>query len=423
MNWIFGVVVAVVLVRLGVQLWLERLNRQSIARQRAEVPAGLSGVVSEQEHQRSADYALEHNRLSTAEMIYAVALKLMILGSGVLAIIYNSTILRFGSDNFWALALMMSVVSILLSIMHWPFDWRATFGIEAKYGFNRTTPALWLSDTLKEIGLGLLLTVPLTAVVLWMASGGILNWWLWAFIVMVVYEVILTFIYPNYIEPLFNKFEPLPDGPLRDRLHALARRAGVPVGKILVMDASKRSAHANAYFAGFGSSRRIVLYDTLISQLSHEEIEAVLAHEIGHMRHQHILRQMYVGSAWQLVGLCIVAQLILWPDFYAAFGLSREGGVAGAFFILSFISGAFGFWLNPMMSHWSRQHEYQADATAAELVGSGSALISGLKKMTKESLSSIEDHPLSHRFYSSHPTLAERERALEAWAKARPAKA
>jgi STE24 endopeptidase len=199
---------------------------------------------------------------------------------------------------------------------------------------------------------------------------------------------------------------------LRDQLHALAQRAGVSVSKILVMDASRRSSHGNAYFAGIGSSRRIVLYDTLLQQLSHDEIAAVLAHEIGHMKHHHILKGFIFSGVTQLLGFFITALVLAWPSFYTAFGFNPPWGVGGAFFVLMYISGLFSFWLTPFISSWYRSHEYQADATAASLMGSPQPLITGLQKMTTQSLASIEDHPLSQAFYAAHPTLQQRQERL-----------
>jgi STE24 endopeptidase len=419
MNWIFGVVIIAILIKMAVQLALEAMNRVWAIKHKDKLPEHLKGIVTPEAHAKSAEYTLEHNRLGGIEMIYGTFIKIGILSCGILPLIYNATILKFGAGNFWAQALMMTLLSIAIGILFWPFDLIGTFGIEAKYGFNRQTPWLWISDELKGFALNIILTVPLMAAVLWMSTGAIKNWWLWAFIVVMIYEIILTFIYPNFIEPLFNKFEPLKDGALKTRLEALATRAGVNVEKILVMDASKRSAHANAYFAGLGGSRRIVLYDTLLKQLGDEEIEAVLAHEIGHMKHQHILRGMFVGGALQLLGFFLTNLIIHWGAFYRAFGLAIEGGNAGAFLVLEIIGGVFVFWLTPVMSRWHRLHEYEADAMAVKLVGSPMPLVLGLKKLTKESLASIEDHPASHAFYAGHPTVKEREERMKSKSKRR----
>ena len=412
MNWIFFVVAAAIIVKTLLQLTFQRLDRKSAREQMKVLPENLRGIVTPEAHKRSAEYTLEHNILGVRETLFGVVLKLILLSCGILPFLYNLTVESFGVGNFWAQASLMTLLGLFVGILFWPFEWISMFGIEAKYGFNRQTWKGWISDELKQWFLTIFLTVPLTTLVLWMSTNISKSWWFWAFLVGLIYEVVLTFLYPNFIEPLFNKFEPLQSGALKDRLESLAKRTNVSVTKILVMDASKRSAHANAYFAGIGSSRRIVLYDTLLKQLSDEEIEAVLAHEIGHMKHHHVLRGMYVGTAWQIVGFFLTNQLIYWKDFYYAFGFSPSNGVGGAFLILSMIGGAFAFWLTPVMAGWYRKNEYEADAFAAKAVGSALPLITGLKKMTKESLHSIEDHPLTHAFYASHPTLKEREEAL-----------
>ncbi len=413
MHWIFYVVLGVILLKLALQLLLEALNRSFARAQADKVPPHLEGIVTPEAHAASASYTLEHSSLDLGEMIFGVVLKIVVISCGVLPAVYIGVIGNFGLWNFWAQALGISLIGIILSLFFWPFDWAATFGIEQKYGFNRQTPQIWLTDQLKGYAVSLVLSVPLLTLVLWMASGGLKNWWLWVFLVMMAFELVLEFLYPAFIEPLFNKFTPLPDGPLKERLSALCQRAGVNFKKILVMDASRRTRHANAYFAGIGDSRRIVLYDTLLEQLSDEEVEAVLAHEIGHMKHQHTLRGLYVSGAWQLLGLFILNALLDWATFYRAFGFSIAEGKAGVFLLLSIIAGAFTFWLRPLMAQWYRTNEYQADATASKLVGRPQPLLSGLKKLTKESLHSIEDHPLSHAFYASHPTLRQREVALE----------
>lgn len=412
-QWIFWGVMTLLAAKLAVQLTLEALNRRAALAQKDRLPDNLQGIVTPQAHARSAEYTLEHNALSMLETAVAALVKVAILVVGLVPLVSKWTVGQWGGDHVWAQAAVMCLLSLAVGVLFWPFEWYSTFGIEAKYGFNRQTFALWASDQLKSWALTLVLTVPLTAALLWMAGGVMHQWWLWAFMVVMTYEIVLTFLYPNFIEPLFNKFEPLKDGPLKTRLEALAQRAHVNVSKILVMDAGKRSAHGNAYFAGIGASRRIVLYDTLLQQLSDEEVEAVLAHEIGHLKHQHTLRGVYVAGAWQLLGFFALDKILHWPEFYWAFGLSQSWGPMGIFLLLSLIGGAFSFWFIPLMSNWHRLHEYQADAYAVKLVGVATPLIGGLKKLTKESLASIEEHPLSQAFYASHPTLRERENKMK----------
>jgi STE24 endopeptidase len=412
MNLIFAVVVAAILARMVVQFVLVKINLSYAAAQKNNLPENLKGIVTPEAHARSAEYTSEHCHLDALRILYGGAVKIGVISCGIIPFVYNRTLALSGLDNIWAMSALIYLFGYAIGVLFWPFEWIGTFGIEQKYGFNRETIGLWIADEIKGFFLGAILSVPLIAVILWMSSGAIPYWWLWAFIVVMTYEILLTIIYPNVIEPLFNKFEPLKDGPLKARLEAMALKAHINVKKILVMDASKRSAHANAYFAGLGVSRRIVLYDTLLKQLDDAEIEAVLAHEIGHMKHHHILKGMILSAMTQLVGFCLINLIINWSAFYQSFGLAIQGGHAGGFLLLSLVSGAFTFWLTPLISRWYRGHEYQADQHAKDLVGSPQPLVSGLKKMTKESLASIEDHPITHSFYASHPTLKEREDRL-----------
>jgi len=412
MNWIFGVVITAIIAKVIVQLVLEKLNLSYAACQKNKLPENLKGIVTPEAHAKSAEYTSEHTRLSCIQIPYGGLIKIALLSCGIIPLIYNSILSKAGPENFWVMAAALYLFGYLISIFFWPFEWIGTFGIEQKYGFNRQTVRLWLTDEIKELLLGAVLSIPLMTAILWMSSGTIPYWWLWAFAVVMLYEIILTIIYPNFIEPLFNKFEPLKEGALKERLETLAKKSNISISKILVMDASRRSSHANAYFAGLGVSRRIVLYDTLLKQLDDAEIEAVLAHEIGHMKCHHILKGMLLMAFTQLIGFFIINYIIHWNDFYESFGLTIKGGNAGAFLLLSLVSGAFTFWLTPLMSYWYRLHEYEADSYAKNITGSPLPLISGLKKMTKESLASIEDHPISHAFYASHPTLKERENRL-----------
>jgi STE24 endopeptidase len=409
-NWIFDLCVAAILAKMALTLNFERLDRAWAAKTRGTVPANLRDRVTPDAHARSADYTVEHSRLGSLETVYGTALKLFLLLSGLIPIVYNWTAATFGG-NLWAFALMMSIVGIVMGALHWPFDWKSTFGIEAKYGFNKTTPATWWLDNLRDIGLGLVLSVPITVLVFYFAKT-IPLWWLAAFAVLTAYELILTWVYPNWISPLFNKFTPLPEGSLKERLTSLASKAGLKFAKILVMDGSKRSRHANAYFTGLGNSRRIVLFDTLIAQLGEEEVAGVLAHEIGHLKRRHVPKMFLVESVLQLAGLWVLSLILNWDGFYAAFGLTRAGGVAGGFWLVGLVSGAWVVWVAPLFAAWSRKHEYEADGYSAELVGGSEPLISGLKKLKTESLASVEDHPATHAFYASHPTLEEREAAL-----------
>ena len=301
----------------------------------------------------------------------------------------------------------------------WASVWRAgrwggtdRFKLEERFGFNTSTVGLWLSDRLKGLGLSLLLGYPLLVLVLKLVVWAGALWWLWAWGVVLGVQLLMAVLAPVLIFPLFNKFTPLPEGSLRDRLFALCHKTGFAARSIQVMDGSKRSRHSNAFFTGFGRWRRIVLFDTLLGQLAEEELAAVLAHEIGHWKKRH-LRKMLIGSAASLLtGFYAVSVLTGQKWFYEVFGF-EPGQAAVALLLAGLLGGVVVFWLSPVLNGWSRRHEFQADAFAAEAVGEAGALVGALRKLNRSNLSNLTPHPLYSAFYFSHPTLVEREQRLK----------
>ncbi|MFZ9682627.1 MAG: M48 family metallopeptidase, partial [Cephaloticoccus sp.] len=300
---------------------------------------------------------------------------------------------------------------ILLSIPGLPFDWWSQFRLEAKYGFNKTTPGLWVSDKLKGLLVACALGFPLLWVILSLVNWVGASWWLWGFGVLFGFQILMLVLYPKLILPLFNKLTPLPEGELRERLLALGDRTGFRAQAIEVMDGSKRSGHSNAFFTGFGRFRRIVLFDTLINQLSTAELEAVLAHEIGHYRRGHIPKMIAVSAVMQLGGFALIAWLAQSPWFNQAFGFP-PGELAPSLLLFGLLSGAVTFWLSPLGNHFSRQHEYEADAFARDAMGGPTAMIGALRKLAQKNLSNLTPHSWFSGFYYSHPTTVEREKAL-----------
>ncbi len=285
--------------------------------------------------------------------------------------------------------------------------------MEARFGFNKSTLQLWLGDKLKGVLLAAVIGFPLLwallSLVLWVGRW----WWVWGFALIFAFQLLMMVLYPKLILPLFNKLTPLPDGELRTRLLALADRTGFKAQTIEVIDGSKRSGHSNAYFTGFGRFRRIVLFDTLISQLTPEELEAVLAHEIGHYRRGHIPRMLAISAIIQLGALAAIAALAESGWFNPAFGFPA-GEIAPAFLLFGLLSGAAMFWLTPLANLFSRKHEYEADAFAREAMGGPAPLVAALRKLAQKNLSNLTPHPWYSGFHYSHPTLVERERALTA---------
>ena len=302
--------------------------------------------------------------------------------------------------------------SFLSGILSLPLELYETFRLEARFGFNQTTTGTFWLDKLKGLLLALVIGVPfLYALLAFVIYTGAL-WWLWAALFVIAFQLALTIIYPLLIAPLFNKFTPLAEGELKQRLEELARQCAFAVRGIFVMDGSKRSAHSNAYFTGLGRARRIVLYDTLIKQMSVPELAAVLAHEIGHYKKKHILKMLALSSVLTLCGFYVLSLLLYWKPLYAAFRLGAPSVPMGLL-VFSLIAGHLAFWAKPFFSWLSRKYEYQADAYAAGQAGAA-PMETALIKLFEKNLSTLLPHPLYSAYHYSHPTLAERIRALRA---------
>jgi STE24 endopeptidase len=286
--------------------------------------------------------------------------------------------------------------------------------IEQRYGFNKSTLKLWISDKIKEFVIGLIIGIPLLSLILWLFGVFDKTWWIWAFGAVAVFQILMLVLYPRLILPLFNKLSPIEDGELKDRLIAMSDRAGFKANAIFVMDGSKRSSHSNAFFTGFGKFRRIVLYDTLISQLSISELEAVLAHEIGHYKLGHVPKMIASSFVMMFFGFAAIAWLARSPWFYEGFGFSPDTGMAPALLLFSVLVPLFTFWLHPVFNAVSRRYEYQADAFAKQVCGGGEDLVASLRKLHTKNLGNLTPHKIYSAFHYSHPTLLEREAALNA---------
>jgi STE24 endopeptidase len=303
------------------------------------------------------------------------------------------------------------------SIVSLPIAWYAQFKLEDRFGFNTTTVKTWALDRLKGFLLAMLLGFPLLVLVLKLIEWTGPTWWIWAAAVIIVFQLLLLLIAPAVIMPLFNKFTPLPDGSLRERLFALAQRTDFPTRSIEIMDGSKRSRHSNAFFTGFGRFRKIVLFDTLVAQLAEPELESVLAHEIGHYKKRHVVKLLGVSIFGLFIGFAAVAWLARQEWFYRAFGFEYHARFAAAnivpaMLLFALLAGTISFWFSPLIHLWSRRFEYEADAFAHATMGEAQPLIRALRKLTEKNLSNLTPHSLYSGFYYSHPTLLERERAL-----------
>jgi STE24 endopeptidase len=369
------------------------------------VPAVLAGHIDGATAERSRAYTLANGRFGLVEGIAGAALTLVVLFSGVLPWLDRALAARglSGGHRFVA---YLAVLSVASSVVTLPFRLYRTFVLEAAFGFNRTRLRTWLVDRAKSFAVEAVLGIPLLyAVYLFMRFTGSL-WWIWLFAFLALFQLFLLWLYPVVIAPLFNRFEPLPGGELRDRLETLAREAGFRNRGLFVMDASRRSGHSNAYFVGLFRPR-IVLFDTLVAQMSVDEAASVLAHEIGHYRAHHVHRRLAIGLGATLAGLFVLSRLVPWPPLHAAFGFP-EPTLHGALALFALGGSPFVFWLQPIASRLSRKHEFEADRFAVRIARAPEALKSALVRLNRENLANLRPHPWYSAWHYSHPPLVER---------------
>ena len=412
-----SIALVLILARVIAELWLSRINQRHVRAQANEVPPAFRGIIDEATYRRSVDYMLAKSRFGDIANLFDAGLLIALLFSGVLPWAFERFSASLGT-SILAMAGFLFVTGVALSIPGLPFAWYAQFKLEERFGFNTTTTRTWVLDRVKGFLLAGLLGYPLLALVLKLVEWTGTNWWLWAAAVVIAFQLLLLLIAPVLIMPLFNKFTPLPEGALRERLFALAQRTNFPTRSIEVMDGSKRSRHSNAFFTGFGRFRKIILFDTLFAQLTEPEVESVLAHEIGHYKKRHALKLLGVSIAGVLVAFAAITWLAGQRWFYRAFGFEHQAGFAAAsvvpaMLLFALLAGTISFWASPFIHIWSRRFEYEADAFAHAAMGEAQSLIRALRKLSEKNLSNLTPHPLYSRFYYSHPTLLERERALQ----------
>ena len=411
------IALVLILARAIAELWLSRLNQWHVQAHADKVPPAFREMVDEPTYRRSVDYTLAKSRFGEVVTLFDAVLLIGLLFSGVLPWAFESFTAAFGTSVL-AMAGFLFATGVALSIVSLPFAWYAQFELEARFGFNTTTVKTWVLDRLKGFLLAFLLGFPLLVLVLKLVEWTGLTWWIWAAAVVIAFQLLLLLIAPAVIMPLFNRFTPLPDGALRERLFALAQRTEFPTRSIEVMDGSKRSSHSNAFFTGFGRFRKIVLFDTLVAQLAEPELESVLAHEIGHYKKRHVVKLLGVSISGVFIGFATVAWLARQEWFYRAFGFAYHAGFAAAnivpaMLVFALLAGTISFWFSPLIHIWSRRFEYEADAFARATTGEAQPLIQALRKLTEKNLSNLTPHPLYSDFYYSHPTLLEREQALQ----------
>ena len=407
---VFYVVAGLVVAKLLAELILAGLNRAEVRRHAAQAPVAVAAIMDADTYRKSVDYTFAKNRFGTWSMIFDTGVLLLALASGVLPQLF-AEIGGWSLEGKWDDALFILLAGVLLSIPGLPFEWWAQFRLEERFGFNKSTPGLWVSDKIKGLALTFVIGFPLLWALLSLVNWAGNAWWIWGFGLVFTFQLLMLVLYPKLILPLFNKLTPLPEGELRTRLLALSERTGFKASTIEVMDGSKRSGHSNAFFTGFGRFRRIVLFDTLIAQLTPEELEAVLAHEVGHYRRGHIPKTIALSAGIMFGAFAAIAWLARSDWFNPAFGLPAFE-LAPSFLLFGLLSGAVMFWFSPLGNILSRKHEYEADAFARDAMGGAGPLKAALRKLSQKNLSNLTPHPWFSGFYYSHPTLVEREAAL-----------
>jgi len=411
MHWFLITFIILLVLKNAKSLWLDMLNERHVRAHAEKMPDIAVGFMSEEEYKKSVAYTLAKSGLGKIEGIYESLILAAVVLSGFFPWFWN-VLGNFWGYGIWAQSGFIFVTMLALSIPALPLEYYATFNLEERFGFNKSTLGLWIMDKVKGLIIGALIVVPLIALVIKLVDwlGGI--WWLVGFVVVFGFQLVMMVLYPKLILPLFNKLKPLEDGELKDELMDLADRSGFKAKTIEVIDGSKRSGHSNAYFTGFGKFRRIVLYDTLIEQLDTDELKAVLAHEIGHYKCGHIPKMVAMAGISLLAAFGIIAYLAKAPWFYGAFGFTGTSSIAPALLLFGLLSGLITSWFTPVFSILSRKHEYEADAFARKVMNGPQSLIGALKKLHQKNLGNLTPHPLYSAFYYSHPTLVEREQAL-----------
>ena len=410
--------VAALAASLAVRLWLAWRQVAFVRAHRERVPAAFASRIGISAHRKAADYTVAKQRLSMLHAaVDALLLAGLTLGGGLAWIVGWTETLDI--VPLWRDVALFGVAGVIYGAVSLPFSWWHTFRIEERFGFNRMTMALWLSDLAKGLAVAVVLGLPLLVLVLWLMRAAGTYWWLWAWGAWMAFQLLVLVLYPTVIAPLFNKFTPMQDDTARERIESLLARCGFRSAGLFVMDGSKRSGHGNAYFTGFGKAKRIVFFDTLLLRLAPDEIEAVLAHELGHFKLRHVMKRIAWSAILSLAILALLAWLAQAPWFYAGLGipeamlpvaLSRPG-VALELFLLAL--PVFTFMLEPLSAQYSRRHEFEADAFATRYA-SAAALTAALVKLYEDNAATLTPDPLHSAFYDSHPPAAVRIARIEA---------
>ncbi len=403
---------AALVLGLLIRFYLASRQIRHVARHRDAVPAAFAGTISLASHQKAADYTITKARFGLLEMAWGAAVLLgwtLLGGIDVL----NQALAATGLAGYGMLVpqiALLAVFGLVSGLLDLPFTLYSTFRIEERFGFNKMSFRMWLGDLIKSTLVGVVVGLPIVALILWLMGSTGVWWWLWAWGAWMAFNLLILVLYPTVIAPLFNKFQPLEDETLKARVTALMQRCGFAAKGLFVMDGSKRSAHANAYFTGFGASKRVVFYDTLLQQLNPAEVDAVLAHELGHFKHKHIVKRIVSMFAMSLAGFALLGWLSTQVWFYTGLGVRPNlDGSNDALALLLFLLAVpvFSFFISPVFALFSRKHEFEADAYAIAQTD-GKDLQSALLKLYQDNASTLTPDPLFVKFYYSHPPASER---------------
>jgi STE24 endopeptidase len=405
--------VALLIVTTAIRVWLGKRHISYVQSHKHQVPAAFSGSISLEAHQKAADYSSAKTQLLIVEaVVQSLLLAALTIGGG-LQWIDDAWRQLLASQHIIRGALVICSALLVSSIIDLPFEYYKTFVVDEKFGFNKMTPKMFFSDLVKHSLVGLALGAPLLFAALWLMQSAGQYWWLYLWIVWSVFNLVMLAVYPTFIAPLFNKFSPLADESLKQRIEMLLAKCGFKSQGLFVMDGSARSSHGNAYFTGFGASKRVVFFDTLLDRLNPDEIEAVLAHELGHFKHHHVIKRIALMFFISFIGLALLGWLINQPWFYSGLGVELESNYM-ALILFLLVSPVFLFLLRPIMASYSRKNEFEADDYAAKHADA-KYLVEALVKLYRDNASTLTPDPLHSAFYDSHPPASIRISKLAAY--------
>jgi STE24 endopeptidase len=411
-HWFFWLFVSLYALHLAVEWTLDFLNWRALNRRPAEIPPVYRATFTEEDYRKSVAYTRSKMRFGWSKGIFDVAVLWTLILTGGFHRLDQLLSRWLPPESLAHLVAYPFLLGGILYLLSLPFSVYFQFVLEEKYGFNRMKPLTFLGDQIKTILLALVLGAPLLALLFWLVEKIGPFWWLAGWGVMLAVQFLSAALFPVLFAPLFYKFTPLPDGELKEKITQLAQKVRFKMAGIFTIDGSRRSTHSNAFFAGIGKTRRIVLFDTLAKNLAIPEIVAVLAHEMGHNVKRHIQQSLILSAASSLAGFYVLARLLNWKPFFTAFGVP-EPNLAVGFVLFGLVSAVFTFPFNPLMKWFSRKNEYEADRFSAEVTGDKAVMTSGLLKLSKDNLSNLTPHPWYSFYHYSHPTTAERAAALE----------